>query len=150
MPINILEIHHCAIRIRPGADNIEKERKFYSDVLGLQPDVARPDFPDLGGYWMNVGDNAQLHLMAFEGEHPRAVAPGQDPSLPHVAFAVENIAETEQELIRMNVPYWTLDVLGAAEHKQIFLSDHSGNLLELHQVDTCRCILRNRTSASAL
>jgi len=127
---------------------VEKARAFYADVLGMAPDPGRPDFSDLAGFWLNnASDVAQVHLMAAEGQHPKAVGPGQDPTLPHIAFAVEDIAEAQRELDRMEVPYWTLGVLGGGNRLQIFLSDTSGNMLELHQADTCRCTLRNRVAA---
>lgn len=148
MPIKILEIHHSAVRIKPDPENIARDHDFYTRVLGLKTDPARPDFEDLPGYWLNIGEQAQFHLMAYEGEHPYARGTGNDPSRAHVAFGVEDIAETEAELKRMEVPYWTLGVLGGPEKTQIFLFDHSNNLIELHQFDTCRCTLRNRVAAS--
>lgn len=149
MPIRIVEVHHCGLRIEPDVEAVEKARAFYGDVLGLQPDPGRPDFSDLPGFWLNAGEHAQIHLMAAEGLHPKAKGPGQDPTLPHIAFAVEDIQATARELDAMDVPYWTLGVLGGGDRMQIFLADPSGNLLELHQADTCRCTIRNRMATGA-
>lgn len=145
MAIRIMELHHVGLRIPTDPDGFEATRRFYEEVMGVTADKARPDFSDLPGFWMNVGENNQVHLMAMEGASARAKSPDKDPSLPHVAYGVEDILEAKAELERLEVDYWTLDALGDADARmQIFFSDPGGNLIELHQYDICRCTARRR------
>ena len=73
-----------------------------------------------------------------------AKGPGQDPTLPHIALAVADIVESRKELERMDVTYWAIEGLTSPDSLQLFLNDPCGNMVELHQVDKCRCTARNR------
>jgi hypothetical protein len=77
--------------------------------------------------------------MGVEGASRYAKGPGMDPSLPHVAFAVEDIAATRKELERMGTQHWVSEGIVGPQSQQIFMLDPSGNMVELHQVGTCRC-----------
>lgn len=62
-----------------------------------------------------------------------------EPTAPNVAYAVADMAETRDELDRLGIEY---QVLGGAENprtEHLLLRDPAGNLLEIHQVGTCRC-----------
>jgi len=146
MSVEVLEIHHCALRVPTDPDKLEEVHRFYEDILGLSTDTGRPNIPTVTGYWMNAGDVGQVHLMSVDGQSVMAPGPGKDPTTPHIAFAVASIADAKRELDRLGVAYWTLGVLAGPDSEQVFLNDGSGNLLELHQVDSCRCALRNRIS----
>ena len=148
MAVKVIELHHHGIRVGPNPDEVKKALGFYQDVLGLSPDPGRPHIPTIDGYWMDVGGTAQIHLMGVDGQSKFAEAPDKDPSHPHVALAVADIQEARQELDRMGVSYWvTRGVVGAAS-QQIFMKDPFGNMIELHQADTCRCVARTRPAAS--
>ena len=142
MPIKILELHHHAIRVPPTQRDAERVRDFYGRVLGLAPDPGRPEIKGVPGYWLNSGAHAQVHLMGAAG----AVDPGQgiDPSAPHVAFAVESIAEARAELQRQGVNHRVLQGAVGAGCEQVFLLDPAGNLIELHQIGSCRCTAASR------
>jgi len=44
----------------------------------------------------------------------------------------------------MGVEFWvTMGVVGP-QSQQIFMYDPFGNMIELHQADTCRCVTGNR------
>jgi catechol 2,3-dioxygenase-like lactoylglutathione lyase family enzyme len=147
MAIKVLELHHHGIRVGPSAGEVEAARKFYSEVLGLSPDPGRPHTPTVDGYWMDVGGKAQIHLMGVDGQSKFAQGPGKDPASFHVALAVEDIQETRRELERMGVEFFvTLGVVGP-QSQQIFLKDPSGNMIELHQAGTCRCVATSRAAA---
>jgi catechol 2,3-dioxygenase-like lactoylglutathione lyase family enzyme len=144
MAVKVLELHHHGIRVGPTPDDVEKALGFYQDVLGLSPDPGRPHIPAIGGHWMDVGGTAQIHLMGVEGLSAVAQGPGKDPSHPHVALAVADIQEAKEELDRMGVSHWvSRGVVGPAS-QQIFMYDPFGNMIELHQVDTCRCVAKTR------
>ena len=139
MAVHVLELHHHGIRVAPDEAGLQKALAFYRDVLGLQADSGRPHIPAVPGYWMDVGGRAQIHLMGARGASGLAKGPGQDPSLPHVALAVPDIQEAKRELDRLGVAYWsTVGITGPAL-EQIFLNDPAGNMIELHQIGTCRC-----------
>jgi catechol 2,3-dioxygenase-like lactoylglutathione lyase family enzyme len=144
MGIRVLEIHHHAVRIDSAPLKVEAVRKFYQDVLGLDADPGRPMIPGVPGFWINVGKGGQIHLIGGAQPSPLAKGPGQDPTIPHVALAVADIQETKAELERLKVPYWSMTGINGPAAEQIFISDPSGNMVELHQVDECRCRISNR------
>lgn len=142
MPIKVLELHHHGVRIGPAAEAVAEARRFYVDVLGIPVDAGRPDIPGVPGLWLDVGragQSAQIHLMGAAGKSPPARSDREDPTLPHVALAVEDIAEARRELDAQGVPYWSIDGLVGADSQQIFLRDPFDNVIELHQVGACRC-----------
>ena len=70
---------------------------------------------------------------------PMARSEKEDPTHPHVALAVEDIEEARQELDRRGIWYWRIQGLVGANSDQIFVRDPFENVIELHQVGTCRC-----------
>jgi catechol 2,3-dioxygenase-like lactoylglutathione lyase family enzyme len=147
MAVKVLELHHHGIRIGPSSEEVDKARKFYGDVLGLEHDAGRPHIPTIDGYWIDVGGTAQIHLMGVDGQSKFAKGPGQDPSLPHVALAVADIQETRKELDRLKVDYWVAEGVVGPQSQQIFMKDPFNNMIELHQIDTCRCVTSRRSTA---
>ena len=144
MAIKVLELHHHGIRVGPKPDDVKKALGFYHDVLGLSPDPGRPHIPAIDGHWMDVGGTAQIHLMGVNGQSKFAKGPGQDPSLPHVALAVADIQEAKKELDRLGVEYWAAESVVGPQSLQLFMKDPFNNMIELHQVDTCRCVTSRR------
>jgi catechol 2,3-dioxygenase-like lactoylglutathione lyase family enzyme len=139
MAIKILELHHQGVRVGGSQEEADRTMSFYKDVLGLGADPGRPNIPGIPGHWVDVGGRAQIHLMGVNGESRYAKGPGMDPSLPHVAFAVEDIVETRKELERMGTKHWVAEGIVGPQSQQIFMHDPSGNMIELHQAGTCRC-----------
>jgi len=148
MAVEVLELHHHGIRVGASPDDVKKAHDFYSGVLGLRPDAGRPNIPTIDGYWMDVGGKAQIHLMGVDGQSRFAQGPGKDPSSPHVALAVPDIQEARRELDRMGVAYFFTQGIVGPESQQIFLHDPFGNMIELHQVGTCRCDSANRQAVA--
>jgi catechol 2,3-dioxygenase-like lactoylglutathione lyase family enzyme len=149
MPIKVIELHHHGIRIGTTPDEVERGRRFYTEVLGLEADPQRPNLPGVPGFWMFVGNEqrtASIHLMGATGMSPLARSPKEDPTLPHVALAVEDIEETKRELERRGIWFWQIQGLVGENSDQVFVADPSGNMIELHQVGTCRC---NRAAFAA-
>jgi catechol 2,3-dioxygenase-like lactoylglutathione lyase family enzyme len=146
MAIKVVEIHHHGIRIAGDDAGLASNLDFYQGLLGLTPDGGRPNFPGIPGFWMNVGESGQIHL--FGGEQPSPLAQGadKDPASPHLALAVTDIAEAKAELDRRGTPYWSLTGVAGPQAIQLFLRDPYGNMIELHQVDQCRCRAANRRS----
>ncbi len=144
MAIKVIELHHHGIRIGPDAGAVKKAYDFYHEVLGLDADGGRPVIPTIDGYWMDVGGTAQIHLMGVDGQSKFADGPGRDPSHPHVALAVPDIQDAKTELERLGVDFWVTRGVVGPESQQIFMHDPAGNMIELHQVGTCRCITAAR------
>jgi catechol 2,3-dioxygenase-like lactoylglutathione lyase family enzyme len=149
MAVKVLELHHHGIRVGPSPEAVATARKFYGDVLGLDHDPGRPNIPTIDGYWMDVGGTAQIHLMGVDGLSKFAKGPGQDPSHPHVALAVADIQKTKKELDRLGVEYWVAESVVGPQSQQIFMKDPFGNMIELHQIDTCRCVTSRRPATGA-
>lgn len=142
MAIKVLELHHHGIRIGKEEDDVEKARTFYSDVLGLETDAGRPTIPGIPGFWMYVGEGentAQIHLMGAVGMSPVARSEKEDPTHPHVALAVEDIQEAKRDLDARGIWYWQIEGLVGQGSDQIFVRDPFDNIIELHQIGTCRC-----------
>ena len=142
MPIIVVELHHHGIRIGTTTEEVEQARQFYTDVLGLQTDPGRPNIPSIPGFWMYVGQGeqtSQIHLMGARGMSPMARSEKEDPTLPHVALAVENIQEAREELERRGIWHWRIQGLVGNNSDQVFVQDPFGNVIELHQVGSCRC-----------
>jgi catechol 2,3-dioxygenase-like lactoylglutathione lyase family enzyme len=142
MAVRIIELHHHGVRV--PLDQVEETNRFYTQVLGLQPDVQRPDIPFVPGSWMYVGaegkPTTQIHIMGTNGTPPpSARSAKQDPTRSHVALAVEDIQSARAELDRMEIPYWVEESRVGPQSLQVFIEDPAGNLIELHQVGTCNC-----------
>jgi catechol 2,3-dioxygenase-like lactoylglutathione lyase family enzyme len=144
MAIEILGIHHHATRIDADAGKLAAVQSFYKDVLGLGADPGRPTIPGVPGFWINVGHGGQIHLIAGAQPSPLAKGPGQDPTIPHVALSVADIQATKAELERLGVKYWSMTGINGPAAEQVFVNDPSGNMVELHQVDQCRCASEGR------
>ena len=142
MPIKVLELHHHGIRIGTSDEAVDQAREFYGDVLGLEADSGRPTIPGIPGFWMYVGNGgptSQIHLMGAEGRSPMARSDKEDPTIPHVALAVEDIQEAKRDLDERGVWYWQIEGLVGDNSNQVFVQDPFGNVIELHQIGTCRC-----------
>jgi glyoxylase I family protein len=112
-----LAVHHVSIMV----PDVETALRFYTDVLGLEPRTDRPPDLGVGGAWLDAGAQ-QLHLV--EGEAPPGL--GQ-----HFALLVENLDATIAELRDRGVEVGDPRPIGRS--LQSFVSDPSGNLIELHQ-----------------
>lgn len=142
MPIKVLELHHHGIRIGKESEDLARAQAFYGDVLGLQTDTGRPTIPGIPGFWMYVGNDAQsaqIHLMGAVGTSSMARSAKEDPTLPHVALAVEDIQEARRELEQRGIWFWQIQGLVGPQSDQVFVQDPFGNVIELHQIGTCRC-----------
>lgn len=144
MAVKVVEIHHHAVRIASEPATLDALESFYDRTLGLKRDTGKPEIPGIPGMWINVGEVGQLHLIGGPLPSRLAQSPDKDPTLPHVALGVEDIAATRAELDRLGADYWSLKGVTSPDAEQLFLKDPCGNVIELHQYDKCRCALRSR------
>ncbi len=133
MALSGLELHHAAMRIRPGTEAVTEQ--FFAEVLGLRPDPGAREIPGIPLYWMDVGDT-QVHLFAVEGASQYARTPDRDPFTRHIAFGVPDIRAAQAELQQLGTSHWKA---GRDDTMQVFTYDPTGNMIELHQIGTCRC-----------
>jgi len=147
MALEILELHHHAVRMPLG--KVAEMGAFYGDILGLDTDQGRWEIPGVAGYFLDMGNDCQIHLLGSDSPSRYAQGPGRDPVENHVALAVRDIAAAEIELQRLGVEFWKQDNVAAPELKQLFLHDPVGNLIELHQIGRCRCKRSDRAFADA-
>jgi glyoxylase I family protein len=111
-----LGVHHVSINVH----DVDAAAGFYVDVLGLSVRDDRPDF-GFGGRWLNAGSQ-QVHLI--EGETP----PGKGQ---HFALLVDDLDAVVAGLRAGGTQVSDPSPVGPG--RQAFLTDPSGNLIELHQ-----------------
>ncbi len=112
-------MHHVSVNVADPDESIA----FYTDVLGGTVRRDRPDF-GFGGAWIDLG-RTQVHLIA--GDVPTNL--GQ-----HFAILVADLDATVRELRSRGLEVEDGRVVGP--DRQTFLTDPSGNLIELHQIGT--------------
>jgi catechol 2,3-dioxygenase-like lactoylglutathione lyase family enzyme len=109
-------VHHVSINV----NDVDAALDFYTGVLGLRARTDRPDF-GFGGAWLDAGGQ-QVHLI--EGTVPSGNG-------EHFALLVADLAATISELRERGLEVSDASPVGTS--RQAFLSDPSGNLIELHQ-----------------
>jgi catechol 2,3-dioxygenase-like lactoylglutathione lyase family enzyme len=110
-------IHHVSVNV----DDVMASVAFYTEVLGFTLRSDRPDF-GFDGAWLDAGDE-QLHLI--RGQVP--VQAGQ-----HFAVRVTDIDAVVKEIRGRGIE--VSDPISVGRSRQAFLSDPSGNGVELHEV----------------
>jgi len=117
---SIKELNHFAIFVA----DLDKSLKFYIDTLGFEL-KARPDFKNLPGAWIKIGDGHELHLIG--GRKHSNINHGKRAT--HFAIEVENIYEVEEFLKIKNLEY--LGVFNRPDGGlQIFIKDPDGYFIE--------------------
>jgi glyoxylase I family protein len=111
-----LAVHHVSINV----GDVDAALRFYCGTLGLEQRTDRPDF-GFGGAWLDAGGQ-QVHLI--EGTTP--ADHGQ-----HFALLVEDLDGTVAALRAGGVEVSGPRPVGTS--RQAFVSDPSGNLVELHE-----------------
>ena len=138
MGIKVVKFMHAGIRVAPDADTIARAEKIYGGLLGLENDENRPEIPGIPGFWSNItgadGDHLQVHVMGADGSSPAARSQQEDPTRPHLAFAVEDLGEAKRELEDRGIKFWVYGGLVGPASEQVFFEDGCGNVIELQQV----------------
>lgn len=105
--------------------DLEKSRAFYEGVLGLLPDVRRPDL-GFTGVWYDVGANQQIHLMQLPNPEAGLSRPQHGGRDRHVALAVQGFNELIGRLDVSGIAY----TLSRSGRQALFCRDPDGNALE--------------------
>ena len=114
-----LAVHHVSINV----DDLAAAIGFYVDVLGLERRSDRPEL-SVEGAWLDAGGQ-QVHLIvnrvpAGEGQHFALLVDDIDAA----------VADLRDRAVQVSDP------IPIGTSRQSFLSDPSGNLIELHQPAT--------------
>jgi glyoxylase I family protein len=117
MTVTPTGVDHVALNVSDVPAAID----FYTNVLGLEIDATRPDF-GIAGAWLNAGGQ-QVHLI----ELPVPPKMGQ-----HLALLYEDLDAVVAALRAQGVELADPSVSGA-DRRQTFVTDPSGNDVELHQ-----------------
>jgi catechol 2,3-dioxygenase-like lactoylglutathione lyase family enzyme len=114
-------IHHVSFAI----GDLDRSRRFYEGVLGLEP-IPRPPL-GVAGVWYRLGD-CEVHLIVTPPGAEVGTAPGRiTPIANHSAFAIE-----DYEAALAHFEAKGIEVLATgAERGQMWVRDPDGNVLEL-------------------
>jgi catechol 2,3-dioxygenase-like lactoylglutathione lyase family enzyme len=130
--MDIRRADHVALLV----EEVERSRRFYMQVLGMQ-EIPRPPTFDFPGAWLTRG-NFQIHLIGEEvAGRARAVNPGYLPAelargrVTHLAFEVDDLAAAMQHLGDQGVP-----IVGGPQPRgdgveQLYICDPDGYVIEI-------------------
>ncbi|MEM6254034.1 MAG: VOC family protein [Cyanobacteria bacterium P01_D01_bin.156] len=113
---------HAAINV----SDLAVAEQFYGGVLGLTKVERVLSFP---GAWYQLGP-LQLHLIEAKGNY-RPPSPDEKwGRRAHLAFAIEDLTTTQQQLSQADIPIQPSSSGRAA----IFIQDPDGHIIELSQL----------------
>jgi catechol 2,3-dioxygenase-like lactoylglutathione lyase family enzyme len=132
MPIT--DINHYLV----VSKNLERSKKFYQEVLGLQLATERPDF-GFPGYWLKAGDAICVHLASqapnkirdrfLLKKHPKGTT--GSGSVDHIAFVAKDPHEVRSRIEKNRVEMHFRS-FPDAKLFQIFLKDPDDVTIELN------------------
>ncbi len=117
----ILKLHHASLIVK----NLKIALDFYTGVLGLEVDSARPDL-GYPGAWLTLPEQQQLHLMQLENPDKNSERPQHGGRDHHIAFAVSSIEKIASSLDELKMPF----TKSKSGRKALFCRDPDGNALE--------------------
>ena len=119
------------------AKNLERTKKFYQDVLGMQL-AERPDF-GFPGYWLKLGEDICVHLASqapnkirdqfLLKKHPKGTT--GSGSVDHIAFLAKDPNEVRERIQKHRIPMHFRS-FPDAKLFQIFLKDPDDVTIELN------------------
>jgi len=119
--LGVVKHNHVALQVK----DFEASRKFYGEILGLQP-IPVPDNLKAIRAWFKIGTDQQIHLLA--GRTEPVV---NDRNGSHFAVFVESIDKAEAFLKARNLPYHAQTRFDGV--RQIYVPDPDGYLVELNE-----------------
>ena len=122
--IKINQFMHAGLVI----SNLQKSRAFYEGLLGLIPNLKRPEM-DFEGVWYDIGHN-QIHLMVVPNPYAGVTRPPHGGRDNHLALAVDDVEPIKAVLEQAGVPYSASKSGRAA----LFCRDPDGNAIEFSAV----------------
>ena len=122
-------VHHIAIIV----SDVEKARGFYVDKLGFE--VIRENHRKERDDWkldLRVDEHTELEIFA-EKNSPKRVNRPEACGLRHMAFRVESVEETVEELTEMGIECEPIRTDSYTGEKMTFFFDPDGLPLEIHE-----------------
>lgn len=122
-------VHHIAIIV----SDVEKARGFYVDKLGFE--VIRENYRKERDDWkldLRVDEHTELEIFA-EKNSPKRVNRPEACGLRHMAFRVESVEETVEELTEMGIECEPIRTDSYTGEKMTFFFDPDGLPLEIHE-----------------
>ncbi|WP_309118329.1 VOC family protein [Paenibacillus sp.] len=118
-------LHHVAVVVV----DLERARRFYGGVLGLEELDSRPAFP-FPGAWYALGAD-QLHLIVHDEAKTLRGASAIDSKDGHFAVRVRDASEVRARLEAAGWPFDDRPRSITGWH-QLFTTDPDGNVLEFN------------------
>ncbi len=128
--MKINRIHHIAII----ASDYEKSKKFYTEVVGLT--IVNEEYrKERGSYMLDLALNGEylVELFSFP-ETPKRLTYPEATGLRHLAFAVDDVAATLEELKAKGVKVTDIQTDEKTGKDMAFFFDPDDLPLELSQV----------------
>ncbi|MDP2805023.1 MAG: VOC family protein [Gallionellaceae bacterium] len=114
-------LHHATFL----SSDLARSRVFYENVLGLTPDLKRPNM-SFDGFWYDISPNQQIHLMLLPNPEAGLQRPSHGGRDRHVALLVSDWGKLIERLTEGAVPY----TVSQSGRQALFCRDPDGNALE--------------------
>ena len=126
--MKLTKVHHIAII---GSD-YERSKHFYVDLLGFQ--IIRENYrKDRGDYKIDLAlQNMELELFIIPDRPARPRSP-EASGLRHLAFAVDSVEETVNELNAAGIETEPIRIDEYTNKAMTFFADPDGLPLEIHE-----------------
>lgn len=127
--LHLNKVHHIAII----CSDYQRSLDFYTLVLGMRV-LAEHDRERRKSYKADLalGDEYVVELFSFPSPPPRVTHP-EAAGLRHLAFEVDNIAETVAELDAMGVAHEQIRTDEYTGKRFLFFEDPDGQPIELYE-----------------
>ena len=127
--MNLSIIHHVAIIV----SDYEKSKDFYVNKLGFE--IIRENFRPQKNDWkldLRINESTELEIFAPQNPPKRPSYP-EACGLRHLAFAVDDIVNTVNELNAIGIECEPIRIDEFTNKKMTFFFDPDGLPLELHE-----------------
>lgn len=128
--INLNHLHHIAIICR----DYERSKSFYTNILGFK--VVREIYrAERQSYKLDLSlnDVYLVELFSFPDPPPRPTRP-EATGLRHLAFAVQNLDNCINELVKNKIETEPVRIDEYTNKKFTFFSDPDGLPIELYEI----------------
>lgn len=126
--MKLKQIHHIAII----GSNYERSRHFYVDLLGFE--VVREIYREERKDWkidLRIGES-EIELFIMEN-HPARVNSPEAYGLRHLAFRVDSVEKTVQDLNALGIETEPIRLDPFTNNHMTFFKDPDGLPLEIHE-----------------
>lgn len=127
--MNLSKIHHIAIIV----SNYESAKDFYVNKLGFS--IIRENYRQERKDWkLDLRANDHIELEIFVEENPpKRVNHPEASGLRHLAFCVESVEQTLEELEKLGIECEPVRLDDYTGKKMTFFHDPDGLPLEIHE-----------------